>query len=118
MSTPLRAPVRPRPASGRAETGPIERMVRNLAPAVALLFAAYVLWPVVLPDRPRPAEGLVSQAQAAVTQAVYPPARADQHFTGCNDARAAGRENIPSNDPSYRAWMDGDSDGWACEPYR
>lgn len=39
-------------------------------------------------------------------------------FAGCDDARAAGRENIPIGDPAYRADMDGDSDGFACEPYR
>ncbi|PLR21014.1 calcium-binding protein [Caulobacter zeae] len=43
---------------------------------------------------------------------------ADQHFSGCNAARAAGRESIPSWDPSYRESMDGDGDGLACEPYR
>lgn len=42
----------------------------------------------------------------------------DQHFSGCDAARAAGRQNIPSWDPSYRARMDGDGDGLACEPYR
>ena len=41
----------------------------------------------------------------------------DQHFGGCDAARAAGRENIPRHDPSYRATMDGDGDGLACEPY-
>ncbi len=43
--------------------------------------------------------------------------RTDQHFSGCNDARAAGRENIPRWDPSYREQMDGDGDGLACEPF-
>lgn len=42
----------------------------------------------------------------------------DQHFSGCDAARAAGRENIPAFDPSYRERMDGDGDGLACEPYR
>lgn len=42
----------------------------------------------------------------------------DQHFSGCEDARGAGRENIPASDPSYRPAMDGDSDGIACERYR
>lgn len=45
---------------------------------------------------------------------VRPPP--DQYFRGCNQARAAGRQNIPSHDPSYRVWMDGDRDGLACEP--
>lgn len=39
----------------------------------------------------------------------------DQHFADCGAARAAGRENIPWFDPSYRAEMDGDGDGFACE---
>lgn len=42
----------------------------------------------------------------------------DQHFVNCDHARANGRENIPSWDPSYRAHMDGDGDGLACEPWR
>ncbi len=42
----------------------------------------------------------------------------DQHFSGCDAARAAGRENIPRWDPSYREHMDGDGDGLACEPIR
>lgn len=54
--------------------------------------------------------------QAVAAKAVTPPV--DQHFSNCNAARAAGRENIPYWDPSYRPRMDGDSDGWACEPYR
>ncbi len=41
----------------------------------------------------------------------------DQHFSGCRAARAAGRQNIPASDPSYRSFMDGDDDGLACEPY-
>lgn len=42
----------------------------------------------------------------------------DQHYSSCNDARADGRENIPRWDPSYRAKMDADGDGLACEPFR
>lgn len=45
-----------------------------------------------------------------------PAPKADQYFSGCDDARAAGRENIPTSDPSYRDHMDGDGDGLACEP--
>jgi hypothetical protein len=125
MPTPQRAPVRPRPVAKPPGAGPLERAVRNLAVAGSLLFAGYTLWPVFAPDTPRPAAGLVSQAQAAVEtsdvgqavmEIVDPPAPVDQHFSGCNAARAAGRENIPISDPSYREWMDGDGDGWACEP--
>ena len=41
----------------------------------------------------------------------------DQHYSGCNEVRAAGRSSIPSWDPSYRETMDGDEDGLACEPH-
>ena len=126
MTTPQRAPVRPRQVPKRPGAGPLERTVRNLAVAGSLLFAGYTLWPLFAPDAPRPAAGLVSQAQAAVESSeaiesvvdlVAPPPPVDQHFRGCDDARAAGRENIPIGDPSYRSWMDGDGDGWACEPW-
>jgi hypothetical protein len=42
----------------------------------------------------------------------------DQHYSGCDAARADGRSNIPISDPSYRLGMDGDRDGLACEPHR
>jgi|VirMetMinimDraft_7_1064189.scaffolds.fasta_scaffold254707_2 hypothetical protein len=41
----------------------------------------------------------------------------DQHYGGCNQARANGHENIASWEPSYRETMDRDGDGLACEPY-
>lgn len=125
MSTPQRAPGRPRLVAGRSRAGPLERSLRNVAVAGSLLFAGWTLWPVFAPDTPRPAAALVTQAQAAVESSgideavsdiVDPPAAIDQHFAGCNDARAAGRESIPMRDPSYRTWMDGDGDGLACEP--
>jgi hypothetical protein len=127
MPTPRRAPVRPTQRRAGQGAGPVERAVRNLAAAGAVLFAGYTLWPVFAPDTPRPAAGLVSQAQAAVetsgaveavARVINPPAPVDQHFSGCDAARAAGREDIPYYDPSYREWMDGDHDGLACEPYR
>ena len=40
-----------------------------------------------------------------------------QRFSGCNDARAAGYENIRADEPNYRADWDGDGDGLACEPH-
>lgn len=38
-------------------------------------------------------------------------------WTGCGDARAAGTAPIYRGEPGYRAEMDGDGDGIACEPY-
>ena len=40
------------------------------------------------------------------------------HWSGCNDARAAGVAPLYEGEPGYRPEMDGDSDGIACEPYR
>lgn len=40
----------------------------------------------------------------------------DQHYSGCAAARRNHHENIGAWEPSYRAHMDGDGDGLACEP--
>jgi hypothetical protein len=40
------------------------------------------------------------------------------HYSGCADARRAGVTPIYFWQPGYRAGMDGDGDGIACEPYR
>lgn len=42
----------------------------------------------------------------------------DQHYSGCDEARANDHEDIGSWEPSYREEMDGDADGLACEPHR
>lgn len=40
------------------------------------------------------------------------------HYSGCDDARSAGVAPLYIGEPGYRAEMDGDGDGVACEPYR
>lgn len=40
------------------------------------------------------------------------------HYSGCNDARAAGVAPLHVGEPGSRSEMDGDGDGIACEPYR
>jgi hypothetical protein len=42
----------------------------------------------------------------------------DQRYGGCAEARANRHEDIGAWEPSYRPAMDGDGDGFACEPYR
>ena len=37
------------------------------------------------------------------------------HYSGCNEIRAAGKAPLHESDPGYRAEMDGDGDGIACE---
>ncbi|MCH7627734.1 MAG: excalibur calcium-binding domain-containing protein [Proteobacteria bacterium] len=39
-------------------------------------------------------------------------------WSGCDPARAAGTAPIYSGEPGYRAGLDGDGDGIACEPKR
>jgi hypothetical protein len=40
------------------------------------------------------------------------------YYPNCRAARAAGGAPIHSGSPGYRAELDGDSDGIACEPVR
>lgn len=39
-------------------------------------------------------------------------------YPGCNAVRAAGKAPLHRGEPGYRAGMDGDGDGIACEPIR
>jgi hypothetical protein len=39
------------------------------------------------------------------------------YFASCSEAKDAGYVNVKSDDSLYRADLDGDSDGLACEPY-
>ncbi|PVM85754.1 phospholipase D-like domain-containing protein [Caulobacter radicis] len=88
--------------------------VAGRAARISALMVAAIAFSLTLIALSPQAAGL-TQMSAAQIRTMLP---ADQHFSGCNAARAAGRESIPSWDPSYRESMDGDSDGLACEPYR
>lgn len=41
----------------------------------------------------------------------------DAYYPNCDAARAAGVAPIARGMPGYRAALDRDDDGWACEPY-
>lgn len=97
-----------RPLSLKPAPG-LRRRLRGLILAIALSGAAFAGALVDWSGPIATAKTLMEQAQPA------PPI--DQHFSGCDAARAAGRVNIPRSDPSYRAHMDGDGDGLACEPH-
>ncbi|WP_409450276.1 excalibur calcium-binding domain-containing protein [Brevundimonas sp.] len=75
--------------------------------ALTAISAFAVTWFAITPSSPRAA--VVAYVKTRTT---------DQHYSGCTAVRAAGRKDIPSWDPSYRSWMDGDGDGLACEPPR
>jgi hypothetical protein len=65
----------------------------------------------------RPHRAVAATARAPVRRAPVRQAP-DIYFAGCNDVRAAGLAPLLRGQPGYRAEMDGDDDGIACEPYR
>ncbi|MGE7199427.1 excalibur calcium-binding domain-containing protein [Brevundimonas naejangsanensis] len=102
--------MRPRtPHKPRRRPPPARRFqLPFLAVVVLTATVAFTLtWLVITPSAPRAA--VASYVNVRTT---------DQHYSGCNAVRAAGRKDIPRWDPSYRSWMDGDGDGLACEPPR
>lgn len=62
----------------------------------------------------RPSSPFPSAAQTAATATAGQP-EAPPAFVDCAEARRAGRADIPRSDPAYRAVLDGDGDGIACE---
>ena len=62
------------------------------------------------------------EAAPATGSATAPAASAAQgrsvHYAGCNEVRALGKAPLTAGQPGYRAEMDGDGDGIACEPHR
>jgi Excalibur calcium-binding domain len=51
-------------------------------------------------------------------QAADPASAATRVFyVSCRDAFQDGKANIRSGEPGYRAQLDADRDGFACEPY-
>lgn len=66
---------------------------------------------------------LVPRAQSLWALATQTPEQREAversvYYRNCDAARAAGAAPIWRGQPGYRAEMDGDSDGIACEPYR
>lgn len=45
------------------------------------------------------------------------PAAQGVYYTTCRDALLDGRTNIRRGEAGYRATLDADGDGLACEPY-
>ncbi|MES2338767.1 MAG: excalibur calcium-binding domain-containing protein [Pseudomonadota bacterium] len=72
------------------------------------------------------ATGLLSALTFGGVWLAVPPSRSGSalpavpttYFSGCDAARAAGAAPLHRGQPGYRAGMDGDGDGIACEPYR
>ena len=62
-------------------------------------------------DEPTPTEMEARREDPTLVQASV-------HYSGCNEVRAAGKAPLYAGQPGYRADMDGDGDGVACEPHR
>lgn len=65
------------------------------------------------PDEPLPTSDASWWPEGADADAA--PAEDDVHYATCADARAAGAAPLHEGEPGYRAEMDGDGDGTACE---
>lgn len=99
------------------------RLRRLTAPQLALI-AATVFLATVAGGLYGPA--LLASARTTVVAALAaipaPAANArlptvDRYFRNCAAAHAAGVYSIPRGAPGYRAALDADDDGLACEPY-
>lgn len=84
--------------------------------AFSILVLAVAVTAFVLALNPAATRTIVKAIAGSVAEATE-SRLTDQHFRNCDAARAAGRQSIPSWDPSYRERMDRDGDGVACEPY-
>lgn len=105
----MTAPAPPAPAPRKATTVPLPASPEERPAALDKDWssrsddgAGPAAWPGAGPAR-RPA------ASAAADRSVY--------YAGCNEIRALGKAPLHADQPGYRAEMDGDGDGIACEPY-
>lgn len=67
------------------------------------------------------AAGTVSKVQSLPSPPEHDPLRAlpvSVYYRNCDAARAAGAAPMRHGAPGYRAELDRDRDGVACEPYR
>ncbi|WP_197042018.1 excalibur calcium-binding domain-containing protein [Sandarakinorhabdus oryzae] len=87
---------------------------------VGIVVGGGVGWLATTPrvERALPVAAAAAQPVSEVVAALKPEPRPFRRFSGCNEARAAGYENITSDEPSYQPEWDGDQDGIACEPHR
>jgi hypothetical protein len=74
-------------------------------------------WRAEKPDDTSPEGPAAAAARSAPVRATL-ATEASVYYSGCREARAAGAAPIYRGQPGYRAGMDGDGDGIACEPPR
>ncbi|WP_308423571.1 excalibur calcium-binding domain-containing protein [Sphingopyxis bauzanensis] len=77
-------------------------------------------WAFASPEQRAAAVSTAKQVAVATGAVGERAPREGDHWSGCNDARAAGTAPIHRGEPSNREGMDGDGegDGIACERYR
>jgi hypothetical protein len=66
-------------------------------------------------ESPAAKVGASSHSSAPTSQAPTPTSAASVYYANCSDARAAGAAPLRRGDPGYRAGLDRDGDGVACE---
>lgn len=59
-----------------------------------------------------PSDFVTNPKPTTTTAAPAPPAA---YYENCAEVRAAGRAPLHRDDPGYRAGLDRDGDGWACD---
>jgi Protein of unknown function (DUF1524)/Excalibur calcium-binding domain len=108
-------PVAPAPAPAAAEPAPVVAAPAPAAPAPAPAVVAPAPAPAA-PAAPAPvAVAPAPVAPAPVVPAPAAPAPAAAYYANCAAAKAAGAAPLYAGSPGYRAGLDRDSDGVACE---
>ena len=102
VSAPARATIMPLPASPEERPAAVDKE-----------------WASRSDDEARPATGPATGPRTGSATRPAASAAPDRsvHFAGCNEVRAAGKAPLLAGQPGYRAEMDGDGDGIACEPH-
>lgn len=88
----------------------MSRWLRNMSGGVGLLVlgagvgaSAFILLDSLQPEEKQAREGVM--------------AFRGPYYASCREAFQDGRANIARGEPGYRAALDADGDGLACEPY-
>jgi hypothetical protein len=85
-----------------------ESFLKTAAPLVVVTFlGVYNLPPITQ------AEVTANEAKIAAREQL----ERSVYYSGCREARAAGKAPLYRGSPGYRRGMDSDYDGIACEPY-
>jgi hypothetical protein len=103
---------------------PVALAVEPIAAAAPVAAPSEAARPALTEGRPNRLRA--SRRRAAAAPVRRPTVRAIRaarrstsvYYSGCNEVRAAGLAPLYRGQPGYRAEMDGDDDGIACEPHR